>query len=320
MCADALSIRRTPIHEVGSRIAGLLRERAARVRAILVAIAILPAAHATADPASPERVAVVAIDLGPSAPAYLHAMAAHQIPVGLAAAGYEVVPAAAVEARLTGELAACRAGACVRGVGEALGGPSLVFANVDGEGENTAVTIRLHDGRTGARETEVREVCDLCGETELAARIGIAAAALRARSLEARERKPTRPAAAVRFPDNDPPVAPARTFVREPRSMVPGILLGAAGAAAVAGGLYLVAIHGQGSCRDGDPASRPAPGGGYECRYLYATRTPGLAAAGVGVAAVAAGVALAVRARLGSRRIELAPRPGGAAIGVSGSW
>ncbi len=268
---------------------------------------LLPAAHAAAAPSPRERAAVVAIDLGPSAPAYLREKAAGQIEAGLAVAGYEVVP---VGGRLTGELARCREGACVRRIGEALGVRSLVLARIDGEGENTIVTIRLHDGRTGEREAEVHEVCDLCGEAELAGRLRTAASALRARSLDTRVR------------------AAQRARTGETRSILPGVLLGTAGAAGVAGGLYLVAIHGRGTCGPGDGPVYPDPGavirylerGGFECRDVYQTRTLGIASAGVGVVALAAGVALTVRARQRERIIEVLPQPGGATIGVSGSW
>ena len=298
------------------------------MRATLVAIGILLAPHAAADPEPRERAAVVAIDLGSSTPAYLRASAASQIEAGLNAAGYEVVTAAEVEARLIGELARCRKGACVRRVGEALGMRSLVFVTIDARDETTAVTMRLHDGRTGAREAVVHEVCDLCGQAELAARLGAAASALRARSREARERKAQQQQLATAL---TAPAPPAGGGAGESRSIVPGILLGAAGAAAVGGGLYLMAIDGRGTCARGDQPVYPAPGAvirypdpsnlnSFVCRDRYETRTPGIASAGIGAAAIVAGVALVVRARHADRAIEIAPRPGGASVGVSWSW
>lgn len=304
------------------------------VRALLVTIAILVAPRAAADPKPRERAAVVAIDLGPSTPSYLRATATSQIEVGLRAAGYEVLPTSEVKARLRGELARCRGGACVRRVGEALGVRSAVFATIDGKDEDTIVAMSIHDARTGEREAEVREVCDLCGQTELAARLGVAASALRAYSLDARERKVKQAAKARAAPAA--PAAPAsparapraRARAREARSIVPGILVGAAGAIGVGAGLYLVALDGRGTCARGDQPVYPAPGaviryldtGGFECRDVYRTRTPGIASAAAGVAAIAAGVALVVRARDRERAVEITPRPGGAAIGVSWSW
>ncbi len=284
-------------------------------------MATLLAAPAAADPSPRERVAVVALDLGPGTPAYLGPKAASYIEAGLTAAGYEVV---VVGPQLPGELATCRDGACVRQIGELLGVRSLVLARIDGEGENTLLTLRLHDGRTGEREAEVREVCDLCGQAELAGRLRLAAQALRPRSLEARAGAGAQPAAGSAGRAGTGPGARTRAS----RSIVPGILVGAAGAAAIGGGLYLVAIHGRGTCARGDEPVYPAPGaviryndfGGFECRDVYETRTLGIASAGVGAAALAAGVALFVRARHGGRIVEVLPQPGGATIGVSGSW
>jgi len=297
------------------------------VRALLVAIAILLATRAAASPERPrERAAVAAIDLGPDTPAYLREMAASQIAAGLAAAGYEVVPAAEVEARLTGELASCREGACVRAVGEALGVRSLVFVAMEGKDDNTTIAMRLHDGSTGEREAEVADVCDLCGEAELSERLGIIASALRARSLEARERK-AKLAAIAPTPAAAPP-APARAA---PRSLVPGIAAGAAGAAAVAAGVYLIAIDGRGTCDRGDERVYPAPGAVirypdpsnhdvFVCRDVYRTQAVGFASAGLGVAALAAGVLLIVRAHEGGATVEVAPRPGGGAVRATWSW
>jgi hypothetical protein len=287
-------------------------------------MATLLAAPAAADPSPRERVAVVAIDLGPGTPGYLGPKAATHIEAGLTAAGYEVVGVGP----LPGELATCRDSACVRRIGEVLGVRSLVLARIDGEGENTLITLRLHDGRSGEREAEVHEVCDLCGEAELSGRLRLAAQALRPRSLEVRAARSPQPAAgSASAPAGRAGTGPG-SRTRSSRSIVPGILVGAAGAVAIGGGLYLVAIHGRGTCARGDEPVYPAPGaviryndlGGFECRDMYETRTLGIASAGVGAAALAAGVALVVRARHGGRMVEVLPRPGGATIGVSGSW
>lgn len=298
------------------------------MRALLVAIGILLATRAAAGPAKPrERAAVAAIDLGPGTPAYLRETAASQIAAGLAAAGYEVVPAAEVAARLTGALASCRGGACVRAVGEALGVRTLVFVAIEGKDDNTTLTMRLHDGSTGEREAEVADVCDLCGEAELSERLGIVASALRARSLEARERK-AKQAAIPPAPQPPPPPAPADAARR---SLVPGIATGAAGAAVFAAGVYLIAIDGRGTCDRGDGPVYPAPGAVirypdpsnhdiYVCRDVYRTQAVGIASAGLGVAALAAGVLLIVRAHGGGPAVEVAPRPGGGAVRAAWSW
>jgi hypothetical protein len=311
-------------------------EKIVPMRALFIAAAVaLLAMPVAADP-SRERAALVAIDLGPNAPIYLRATAASQLEAGLTAAGYELVPADEVSARLTGALASCRGGTCVRLVGAALGARSLVFVTIDGSEEHTAFAMRVHDGRTGELEAELHEVCTRCGQTEFSVRLGAAAATLHARALAHREA--ASPAKAL--PEPAPgltPAPPAREASPGPapspasRSIVPGILVGVAGAIAVGGGLYLMAIDGDGTCARGDQPVYPAPGAvirypdpsdldHFVCRKVYETQAPGITAAGVGVAALAAGVALVVRARTRGRSAEVAPRRGGATIGLSWTW
>src|SRR5262249_46639464 len=127
------------------------------------------------------------------------------------------------------------------------------------------------------------------------------------------------------------PAPPPGAGAGTPRSFLPGLLLGAAGAAAIGGGLYLVTIDGRGTCDRGDQPIYPVPGAvirypdpsnpdRFVCRDVYETRIPGIASAGVGIAALAAGVALVVRARYRDRSLEMAPLPGGAALHVSWPW
>jgi hypothetical protein len=296
------------------------------VKLSFAALALLLASPVAAQPSARERVAVLAIDLGPNAPAYAGTTAASQIEAGLTAAGYEVMPAAEVGARVTGELAQCREGACVRRVGEALGVRSLVFVALDGKDEHTLITLRVHDGRTGERDAEVHEVCDLCGQAELAERLRIAASALRAAAIDARARREQLTVAAPAPARPGPATAPGA-----PRTIVPGLAVGAAGAIGLAAGAYLVAIDGRGTCDRGDRPVYPEPGAVirfpdpdnpdlFVCRDVYETKVMGLATAGLGMATLAAGIALVVIARQGQRTVEIAPRPGGAAVKVTWSW
>lgn len=273
----------------------------------------------TASAAPPrERAAVVAIDAGTDVPAHVRDKAVPPIEEGLAAAGYDVVPGAQVTPRLTGPLAACREGACVRDVGHALGVAAVVYASITRKGESTIIVMRLYDGTSGERFAEIHEVCDLCGEAELVERLGVAASALRVKAAEARERAAQRPA----------PVAKVKR--RTHGSVVPGVVTGVLGLGAVAAGVYLVGIDGNGTCHAGDTPVYPDPGAVirypdpgdhavFVCRDIYKTKTPGLVAAGVGLAAAVAGVALVVRARSG-KTIEVAPEPTGASVKVSVPW
>ncbi|HWO25336.1 MAG TPA: hypothetical protein VNO30_41635 [Kofleriaceae bacterium] len=304
------------------------------MRLAFAAVAILLVSPAAAQ--HRERAAVVAIDLGAGAPTYLRTTAASQVEAGLAAAGYDVMPVAAASAQLTGELAKCRDGACVRRVGAALGVRSLVFVTLDGKDENTIVTLRVHDGRTGERDAEVREVCDLCGQAELAARLGIAASTVRAAASEARARREQQALSAASSAKTGPAAGAGAAPGAAPgggatRSIVPGLGIGVTGALALAAGAYLVAIDGRGTCKRGDGPVYPEPGAViwypdpsnmdlFVCRDVYETKVMGIASAGVGAAALVAGALLVVRARRTDRTVEIAPGAGGATVKVTWPW
>jgi hypothetical protein len=279
---------------------------------------------AGAEPKPRERAVVAAIDLGPTVPKYVTAKATAQIAEGLAAAGYDVVPPVA----LSDELASCRAGACIAKVGASLGVQAVVYADIAGQDDNTVITMRLFDASTAHQEAEVREVCELCGEAELTERLGVAASTLRARASEARAR---RIKLTVKEPPRDPrpPTGPPPEPVGH--SLVPGITIGLAGFGAIAGGLYLVAIDGRGTCSPGDTPEYPDPGAVirypdpnnhdiYVCRDVYRTKALGIVGLGVGALGVAAGAILVVRARSSSGSVEVAPAQGGAIMKVSLPW
>ncbi len=282
------------------------------------------AQNAIADPAARERAAVIAVDLGPTIPAYLGARATGQIEAGLAAAGFDVVPAGQ-DASSIGALASCRDSACMRQVGDALAVQAIVHATIAAEADNTIVTLRLFDAGTGQQDAEVREVCELCGEAELSERLSVAASALRARAVEARERR-------VQVKPIAPPPGgtPRPTPLAPSRSIVPGIALGASGVVALAGGIYLIAIDGNGTCKSGDQPVFPDPDAVirysdpsnpdvFVCRRVYKTMLPGIASAGLGAAAIAIGAVLVVRAR-DRRALEVVPAPGGATVKVTVPW
>ena len=302
------------------------------MRAGFLVILLLLARSVRADPKpyERERAALAAIDVGKKVPRYLGAKAIVQIEGGLAAAGYDVLPSVKVGPRLTGDLAACRDGACVRLVGDALNVQVLVFASFDSTDENIVITMRLYDAATGRRDSEVREVCDLCGEAEFSERLAVAASTLRARAVEARERREQLTAKSVSPAPVEPARSPAPAPAPAPRSMLPGAAIGAAGALALGGGIYLLAINGRGACSPGDEPVYPARGAvirypdpanqdSYLCRDVYHTKAVGLATSAIGVGVLAAGVALVVRAR-GHDTFEVSPVVGGAQVKASISW
>ena len=285
---------------------------------------------ASADPVHHERVALVAIDLGPKVATYLRAKATTQIEEGLAAAGYDVLPTAQVAPRLTGDLATCREGPCVRSIADALGVASVVFATITSKDESSIITMSLYDVESARPVAEVREVCDLCGDSELVERLGVAASALRVQATEARERK-ARLAAQSKPIEHVPPPQVQATEPEPQRSLVPGIAVGVTGVAAIGVGIYLIALDGRGTCSPGDEPVYPAQGavirypdptdpGKYVCRDIYRTKTLGIVGAGLGAAAAALGVALIVHSHHRGRTVEVEPTAGGASVKVSLSW
>lgn len=250
------------------------------------------------------RAALAALDLAADTPPYLRARATKQIEQGLAATGYDVIPAL----RLPDKLARCRSTDCMREVGRALDVQAILVVGVTPRGESSVIVLRMFDGATGRQLAELSEVCDLCGETELIEHLGIATSAVRARAAEALEQ----------------PV-----MVMEASSIVPGVVTGAAGVAAIATGIFLVALDGRGTCHAGDAPVYPDPNGVirypdpanhdvFVCRDLYKTEALGIAGIGIGAAAVVLGAVLAVRAR--DRRFEVAPTATGATVRMTIAW
>jgi hypothetical protein len=291
---------------------------------VIVAMAVWSAV-ASANPAPHERAALAAIDLGSNVPPYLHDKAIGEIEDGLAAAGYDVLPSSQVAPRLTSELATCRDGACVTAVGAALGVGSLVVASITRNDESTSFVMRLYDGGNATLLAEVHEVCDLCGEAELDARLGFAASALRAQATEARARKAALEAKSVQV------TLPRPTLVvRAPEaSPVLGFAVATAGVVAIGVGAYLVHLDGRGTCSPGDTPVYPSPGavirypnpvnpGDYVCRDVYDTKAAGIVTASAGVVAAAAGVYLAIHVRHQERTFAVVPTRSG--IALSGRW
>jgi hypothetical protein len=279
------------------------------MRSVVLAVAVC-ASTAVAGPR--DRAALVGLDVSTSVPAYLTPRLTLQIEQGLAAAGFEVVPSTTVTAALTGSLAACRDGACLRDVGRALDVQVVVVASVTARGESMVIAMRLHDARTGDRLADLGDVCDLCGEAELVERVGIEASALRARAERASSR-----------------AVHGSAPTHERGSVVPGLAIGIAGVAVLAGGVVLLGVDGHGTCNAGDTPVYPDPGAvirypdpsnhdSYVCRDLYSTKALGITTIGVGVAAVALGAVLVVRAH--EHEIQLAPTPGGATVGMAFEW
>jgi hypothetical protein len=211
-----------------------------------------------------ERVALTALDLAADAPPYLRARVTMQIEEGLAATGYDVKSTP----QLPDNLARCRSSDCMREVGRALAVQAILVAAITPRGESSVIALRLFDAETGRQLAELSEVCELCGESELIEQLGIATSAVRARAADARK--------------------PVRTTSS---SVVPGVVVGGAGAVALGAGIYLAA--------DGHGAL-------------------GVAGISVGAAAIVLGAVLVVRAR--EHTLSVAPSLTGATVQMSLAW
>ncbi len=286
------------------------------VRLLLVVALLTVGGSAFAD----RRAAVVALDVGTELPSYLRGKALVQIEQALAAAGDTVLPSVEVAPKL-GDLATCRSGPCIPQIGTLLGAELLVIVSITKTDENSNVVLRIHDGGTGEVLAELTQLCELCGEAELLERFNIAVSTVRAKA----------GAALVKPMEVVPPIEPPRRVTQHVRgSRIPGISVAAGGVVLTTLGIVALAINGKGTCSPGDTPVFPDPDAvirfpdpddptRYECREVYQTKTPGLIATGVGVVAIAAGVALVIRANRG-QLVEVAPTPGGVSAKVTLRW
>lgn len=289
----------------------------ASVRSSALAVVIAAAAAASAAAAPADHAAVIAIELGADVPAYVQPKLVARVAQGLQATGYTVVPADGA-----GD---CRAGACLTQLGERLGAGSLVLGTVERKAGSTIVDLRLVDAATTDTLASVHEVCDLCGESELEERVGVAASALRQRADDTRAKR------AAATPAPAPAAVVAQPIIVTRRHVPkPAIALGGAGLLAVGVGVYLVVIDGRGTCHPGDQPVYPAPGAVirypdannpnlYVCREQYQTETAGFVTGGLGVAAIAAAAAWVLVAH-DEQMVMPMPVPGGAGVAVSLSW
>jgi hypothetical protein len=292
------------------------------VRFVIVTSILSVVTLASADTKPPERAAVAAVDIGENVLDYLATKAKPQIEAGLVAAGFELE----TSARLPSDLAPCREGDCVRRIGDALGVQAVVFATLTRQDDNIIITLRLIDTRTVQQVAEVREICELCGAAELGERLGVAASTLRARAVEARDR---REKLAIKLQPHATDSSPGPSPSSRP-SIVPGIAIGVTGVLLLGGGIALLAIDGRGACSPGDQPVYPDPDAvirypdpssmdEYVCRDIYRTRTLGIGGVSSGLVALAAGTLLVIRARR-YERVEVTPLSGGAAVKVSLPW
>jgi hypothetical protein len=148
-------------------------------RHLLVAILLASSLGSASAQGSKERAAILRIELGKGVQEFVRAKAATQVQQGLAAAGYDVVPAEQSAKQLSGDLATCKSGPCMGQIGKALGASALVSVSITRKLDSQIIVMQLADASSGDVVADIHEVCDLCGQEELEERIGVAASALR---------------------------------------------------------------------------------------------------------------------------------------------
>jgi hypothetical protein len=187
-------------------------------RLSLTAIVLASSIGSAAAQAPKEKAAILSIELGKGVQEFLRAKASTQMQQGLTAAGYDVLPADQV--KLSGELAACKAGPCLVQVGKTLGASALVTASITRKLDSQIIVMQLADASSGDVVADVHEVCDLCGQDELEERIGVAASALRSKAVAQLAKRAPAPAV---VPASVPSVPASRPGETLKVAVVPGI-------------------------------------------------------------------------------------------------
>jgi hypothetical protein len=245
-------------------------------------LALLPGPGAAA--ASPDRVAVTGLAFSGDVKPWMQQSLRKRLIDGLAASGLEALADDKVQQALATLPGPCASVQCRWQLARRLGCRYLVGGVIVGEDRTYAIELWMADGKSGRVIGRVRKTCELCGHKTVADRLDLAASELRAQvqtasQARARLRVTTDPPAAQLFVNED-------AIGQSPRviSLRPGehrITARADG--------YMESVR----------QVKLSPGADESLR-LKLVPTPtvtwhkptGYAAAGVGLAAVAAGVTL----------------------------
>lgn len=241
--------------------------------------------------AEPRRVAVLPVAIQGELPASAIEQMRSIIIDNLSADGVEVVEATAVDDALAPD-SACEDTECLTRVAEQLGADYLLTARIEGDEDEFSVTVGLVDGSTGEPLVPFEGECSICGFVEVRDLVRMRTLDARAEVIRRAQEEAARPSA-----ESAPAPAVDRPATRSP--LIPaGWGLVGAGAAAVVGGVVLLALHRRSAgCLD-----NPRGGDCVPVRYTTAPAGGGVLAGGV--LAAAGGVVMVV---LG-RRAEQPPR------------
>ena len=303
------------------------------------------------DGPGPGTAAVIRLDAAGDIPRAMTERFATSLSAGLSAAGFSVVAPSRVASATKGA-EPCSGGPCAVALSERVRARYLLMAEVTRDGETYVSTLRLIDGSDGTVSASVTDTCEVCGTARVAEQLTVAASSLKAR-LEvdraaeaelaaykaARERELAEAAReeaarleAARAGRGGPESGPVMS-TRRPFPWGAVVLL-SGGALAAGGGIWLLALHGRGTCSPGDPVfpddpkgviafPNPADPDEYRCRFHYYTLPHGLTALGVGGAALLGGAVwmiVGTRPRKVPVTTSVTLLPGGIAGTVGVRW
>lgn len=220
----------------------------------------------------------------------------------LSADDVAILDSSAVDAEL-GEGEVCEDTQCRVRLAGAIGADYLVAGRIEGNEDEFSVKIVLVDGATGEEVAPFVEECTICGFVEVRDMV-------RMRALDARAEVIRRAEIAVARPEVDPATTKDDPVDDRPAprsKLIPtGWALIGAGAAAVVGGVVLLALHRR------DAGCLDNPRGGDCVPLRYTTAAPGGGVLGAGVLAAGGGVVMLVLGRRAEQRsrsqVSVGPR------------
>ncbi len=329
----------------------------AAAAAVLVALWLGGAPEARA-----EGTAVAVLDLAfeGEIPSWMSARLRARLEQGLAATGLIMMPEERIKAALTGSGGSCATALCRKALGQKLGCDYLVGGLIRGEARSYTFELWIARADSGEVAATLMETCDICGQQKVFTRTELVASQLAAR-MERGQKTPARvlvqsdpPGARVRVGDEDrgstpvalslPPGkhditleladhipaaiqvdAQAGMEVRRRVTLIPaggsgttrmlGWAAAGAGVAALAAGIVLMIIDGNGVGCTGDEVTIGATT--RPCPERYETMAAGAVLAGLGGVALAGGGTLLYldrRARSSEARAAAGVRLTGAGL------
>jgi hypothetical protein len=253
-----------------------------RPLAVAALAVALTASLTTAARAERPRVAVMQLD-SPKVTPDLRERMTHAVHEGLLAAGADVVDGMPAAATGPGG-APCEGPGCVTAVAKATVSGYVVRGTLEVEGRTYGLRLEMLDGKTGALLDSREDRCEICTEGEALEMAGVSASALK---VQVFKKKPGTAVAAAAPAAPPPPTLkleepPPPPMYRDSGHRAYGWAALGVGAAAIAAGVWLVAIDHDGACSDGP----------NQCPQLYSTATPGFISIGAGGLLAVAGALL----------------------------